>query len=244
MTNTAYKGNSTDVTVELRGFTASTGMPYTNGAHNTSGITCSYIRNRGASTAISLVTQTATGAHTDGGFVHVAGGVYRLDLPDAAVATGTDDVIIQVSGVTDVVFTAVRIDILGADPRAASADANLVTINGQTTSASGTVTFPNATLASTTNITAGTVTTATNVTTVNGLASGVITATSIASDAITSAKIASDAIGASQVAADAATEIASAVLTAATSTPINANVKQMNDATLLGNGTSGNKWRG
>ncbi|MCK1670302.1 hypothetical protein [Bradyrhizobium sp. 150] len=52
-------------------------------------------------------------------------------------------------------------------------------------------TFPG-TVASTTNITAGTVTTATNVTTVNGLASGVITATSIAADAITDAKVASD----------------------------------------------------
>jgi hypothetical protein len=52
-------------------------------------------------------------------------------------------------------------------------------------------TFPG-TVASTTNITAGTITTATNVTTVNGLAAGVITATSIASDAITDAKVASD----------------------------------------------------
>jgi hypothetical protein len=65
----------------------------------------------------------------------------------------------------------------------------------------GTVTFPtNATLASTTNITAGTITTvtttttATNVTTVNGLAAGVITAASIAADAITAAKIADGAI--------------------------------------------------
>jgi len=48
----------------------------------------------------------------------------------------------------------------------------------------GTITFPTgATLASTTNITAGTVTTATNVTTVNGLAANVITAASMAADA-------------------------------------------------------------
>jgi hypothetical protein len=74
-------------------------------------------------------------------------------------------------------------------------DVNATQIGGQTASASGTVTFPNATLASTTNITAGTlttVTTATNVTTVNGLAAGVITAASIASDAITDSKVASD----------------------------------------------------
>ena len=52
-------------------------------------------------------------------------------------------------------------------------------------------TFPG-TVASTTNITAGTITTATNVTTVNGLAAGVITAASIAADAITDAKVAAD----------------------------------------------------
>ena len=97
----------------------------------------------------------------------------------------------------------------------------------------GTITFPTtATLASTTNISAGTITTATNVTTVNGLAAAVITASSIAADAITAAKIAdgaidaatfaagaidasaiaANAIGASELAADAANEIADAVL--------------------------------
>lgn len=43
-----------------------------------------------------------------------------------------------------------------------------------------------------TGITAGTITTATNVTTVNGLAANVITAASIAADAITDAKVAAD----------------------------------------------------
>lgn len=138
MTNTAYAGNSTDVTVEVRGFVASTGLPYTAGAHNTAGIAASYIRNRGASTAISLVTQTANGAHTDGGFVHVAAGIYRLDLPDAAVASGADDVVIQVSGITDVVFTVARIEILGSDPRSATVAANVTAINGATVVGNGT----------------------------------------------------------------------------------------------------------
>jgi len=60
---------------------------------------------------------------------------------------------------------------------------NVKNIDNDAASASGTVTFPNATLASTTNITAGTITTATNVTTVNGLAANVITAASMAADA-------------------------------------------------------------
>lgn len=63
-------------------------------------------------------------------------------------------------------------------------------------------TFPT-TVASTTNITAGTITTATNVTTVNGLAANVITAASIAADAI----------GASELAADAVAEIQSGLST-------------------------------
>lgn len=61
----------------------------------------------------------------------------------------------------------------------------------------------NAALATPTNITAGTITTATNVTTVNGLANNVITAASI--DA--------DAIGASELAADAVAEIQSGLST-------------------------------
>ncbi len=46
----------------------------------------------------------------------------------------------------------------------ANINANAAAVGGQTASASGTVTFPNATLASTTNITAGTITTVTNLT--------------------------------------------------------------------------------
>lgn len=65
-------------------------------------------------------------------------------------------------------------------------------------------TFP-ATVASTTNITAGTITTATNVTTVNGLAAGVITAASIATGAIDADALATDAV----------TEIQSGLATAA-----------------------------
>lgn len=65
--------------------------------------------------------------------------------------------------------------------------------------------------------TVATTTTATNVTTVNGLAAGVLTATAIAGDAITAAK----------VAADVGTEIATAVLSAASSSPITANMTQI-----------------
>lgn len=84
------------------------------------------------------------------------------------------------------VGTADMVRILGtavsAPATAGILDVNVKNIDNDAASASGTVTFPNATLASTTNITAGTVTTATNVTTVNGLAANVITAASTAAD--------------------------------------------------------------
>lgn len=58
---------------------------------------------------------------------------------------------------------------------AGTPDVNTKLIGGQMASASGTVTFPNATLASTANITAGTITTVTNLT--NAATSGDLTAT-------------------------------------------------------------------
>jgi hypothetical protein len=120
MTNTAYASGSTGVTVEVRGFVASTGVPYTAGAFNTAGITAQYIRTRSAAVSITLATQTAAGAWASGGFVHVAGGVYRLDVPNAAFASGADDVVIVVSGITDVTFTAATVDLTGSDPRTAA----------------------------------------------------------------------------------------------------------------------------
>jgi hypothetical protein len=138
MTNTAYLGGSTDVTVYVRGFTASTGLPYTAGAHNTSGLTINQIRNKAAAVSITPVTQTASGAHTDGGFVHVAGGLYRVDTTDATVASGADSAQVVVSGVTDVVFTVASIEILGANPRSATADVNVVKMNNTTVVGAGT----------------------------------------------------------------------------------------------------------
>jgi hypothetical protein len=52
--------------------------------------------------AITLVTQTATGAWTSGGFAEISSslvpGVYRLDVPNAAFAAGASDVTIVVRG--------------------------------------------------------------------------------------------------------------------------------------------------
>lgn len=73
------------------------------------------------------------------------------------------------------------------------------------------------------------------------IGTGGISAVSFAAGAVDAAAIAVDAIGASELAAGAATEIATAVLDAATSAPIAANVKEVNDVTLAGDG-NGTPW--
>lgn len=132
MTNTAYAGGVTSKSVQVRAFVASTGLPKTDLVYNTSGLTASYQRGPvGAFTSITLATlANAQTAYSSGGFVHIGGGLYRLDVPDAALAAGVDYVSIVLSGVSDCVITGARVDILGADPRAATADANVTQFNG------------------------------------------------------------------------------------------------------------------
>lgn len=83
-------------------------------------------------------------------------GVYELQFADARFAS-TDSVLISISGATNLAQADIEV-------QCTNLAANAVQIGGQTASASGTITFPNATLASTTNITAGTLTTVTNLT--------------------------------------------------------------------------------
>lgn len=181
MFTTAYAGGATDKSVYVRGFTISTGEIYTGGAYNTSGITAKYRRaGANAEATITLATQTVSGAHSDGGFVHVSGGVYRLDLPDAAIASGSDFVDIWVYGITDVVFTTAHIDILGGDPRAATVDANVTSISGDSIAADTLELFAEALDQTTGQLDSG------------SLAAGTISAASIAADAITAAKVAAD----------------------------------------------------
>jgi hypothetical protein len=69
---------------------------------STSGLSARYNRTRTASVSIPLVARTIAQAWTAGGFAEVDAtnmpGVYRLDLPDAALAAGADDVTIVVRG--------------------------------------------------------------------------------------------------------------------------------------------------
>jgi hypothetical protein len=87
--------NSTSQSIEL--YLGATGLTF-----NTSGLTAYYIRNRSSPVQISLISQTPTGSWASGGFAEIsstnAPGVYRLDVPNAAFVSGSEDVTIVVRG--------------------------------------------------------------------------------------------------------------------------------------------------
>jgi len=172
-----------------------------------------------------------------------------LSADIAAVQADTDNVQTRlpaalVSGRIDASMGAVATGVIAAASFAANAlDAVWSTAVRVLTAATNLTTA----LATPTNITAGTITTVGTLTTNSdkaGYAIGVggIGVTAFAAGAIDASAIALDAIGASELSADAVTEIATAVLSAATSTPIAANVEKINDVALIGVGTVGNPW--
>ena len=105
---------TTDYSCVIRIVDSTDGTPETGAAYNTAGIDLWYRRPQSAHTSITEATQTEGGAHSDGGFVHISDGYYRLDLPDAAVATGVDYV--DVGGtITDMVVIGGRIRLTDVD---------------------------------------------------------------------------------------------------------------------------------
>jgi hypothetical protein len=98
---------------------STTGAGLTGLTFESSGLVCYYERAGAASVALSLVTQTVTGAHTDGGFVEIDStnmkGWYRLDTPDAVQATGVDFVGLSLSGATNMGPCNVGIQLIAAN---------------------------------------------------------------------------------------------------------------------------------
>jgi hypothetical protein len=136
------KAGTTDVSITLRIVDSTDGTPETGVVFNTSGIDLWYRRDGATSTDITEATLSALNdAHSDGGFLHINDGWYRLDLPDAACASGVPGV--QIGGtVTGMVVLAPYIELpvntdadvydrIGA-PAGASIAADLAAIEAQT----------------------------------------------------------------------------------------------------------------
>lgn len=137
MADTAFAAGSTSKIVTVEAIVISTGLPYTAGAFNTATISATYTRLLSAPTAMTLVTATA-GTYTSSGFVHRGKGVYEIGAPTAALAAGADCVDFAVDGIADVLFRGCRVELMGANPRSATSDANVTKINNTTVIGTGT----------------------------------------------------------------------------------------------------------
>lgn len=216
--------------VSIYDSSSTTGGKLTGLVYNTSSLTAYYNRMgaSGSATAITLATATK-GTWTSGGFVAVDGtnmpGDYELHIPDAALATGVNRVIVQLKGAANMVPCNIEIELtsvnlydsvragLTALPNAAADGAgglpisdagglDIDTILGKITGGGVRIDW-----SAIQNSTATVGLTGTTV----GLIASAIGASNIASSAITAAKFATDAIDANALKTDAVSEITAAI---------------------------------
>ena len=110
------KKGTADVSIVIRIIDSTDGSPETGVVWNTAGIDLQYRREGAANVAITEASLAAlTTAHTDGGFLHIGNGYYRLDLPDAACATGVSGVLVH-GTVTDMVVIGEYVELVDYDP--------------------------------------------------------------------------------------------------------------------------------
>ena len=104
---------TTDVSVVLRALNVANGTPNTSFAYDSAGIDLQYTRLGSATVDITEATQTVNGAHSDGGVAHIGNGYFRLDLPDAACASGVSSVLVEGTA-SDIVIVGCLIQLEGA----------------------------------------------------------------------------------------------------------------------------------
>jgi len=105
---------SQTIDVELWDSSSTTGAKLAGLTYDTVGLVASYRRGAtGPRTAITLATQTVGGAYSAGGFAEIDAtnmkGLYRLDLPDSAVATGAPYLVIELHGAANLVAQTVLV---------------------------------------------------------------------------------------------------------------------------------------
>lgn len=113
----SIKAGSTSVKLYLfiQDSSVTTGAGLTGLAFNTSNLVASYVRPVASRQAITLATQTVTGGYSSGGFVEVDAtnmpGVYRFDVPDAAIAVGVRSVVVMLKGAANMSPCVMEIDL-------------------------------------------------------------------------------------------------------------------------------------
>lgn len=146
MSRTIKKGaTSQSLYFDVFDSTSSAGGRKTGLAYNTSNLIAYYCRNGGSATAITLATLAAANSSwSSGGFKEVDAtnmpGLYRLDVPDAAFASGSESVVVAIAGATGMVLSAENVQLvdnttadvysrIGA-PAGASVSADIATVAG------------------------------------------------------------------------------------------------------------------
>lgn len=119
------KAGSTDVSVVCRAIDSTDGTPETGFDHATTGIDLKYRREGAANVDITEASLAAlTTAHTDGGVEQIGNGYFRLDLPDAAVASGATGVMVHGTA-TGMVIIGCYVELLAHDPYTTGASDSL-----------------------------------------------------------------------------------------------------------------------
>lgn len=114
---TIYKGATSQI--EYICIYDAIGEPRTGLVYNTDDLICYYVRQMQNAVEVPLITQTATGAYSAGGFVEVSGnmpGLYRFDIPDACFASGAEKVIIEFSGSENTSICILEYDLVSYNP--------------------------------------------------------------------------------------------------------------------------------
>lgn len=94
---------------------ASDGSGLTGLVYDSAGLVCYYVRPGTVAAQLALVTQTVTGAHTDGGFVEISAanmpGVYRLDFSDIILGINYDSVVVMLKGAANMASVVMEIQL-------------------------------------------------------------------------------------------------------------------------------------
>lgn len=105
------------LTVFVQDSSSTTGAGLTGLVYNTGSLVAYYLREgAGSAVSISLATMTL-GTWATGGFIVVDGtnmpGLYQLGIPDAALATGANSVVVMLKGAANMVPTLLEIQLTG-----------------------------------------------------------------------------------------------------------------------------------
>lgn len=117
----AAGATSETVNLFIQDSSSTTGAGLTGLVFNSAGLTCYYNFRRGNATSVTLATLAAAdSAYSSGGFKEISStnepGIYRLDIPDAALASGNGRMVtFMLKGATNMAPSTFEIELTGTN---------------------------------------------------------------------------------------------------------------------------------